>query len=199
VIKIKLPALSPTMETGAIAAWIAKEGTEVNPGDIIASIETDKAAVDFESTDNFIIVKHLYPEGTGGLNVNDMIALAAEDEDEVAEVKAMDVAQFMSTDKTESKEVKPEVEVKQNIVKTSTEADDLKPPTNLPETKILISPSAKAIFETNNLTFKTAFSHKFVTKVDALNMMYHLNASKQVSPVGISANSTTSESTQSLG
>lgn len=110
-----------------------------------------------------------------------MIALAAEDEDEVAEVKAMDVSQFKSaggSGKTE--EVKPEVktETKPEIVKPSVATESaINTPSNLPETKILISPSAKAIFETNNLTFKSAFSHKFITKIDALNMIYNLNVS----------------------
>jgi len=59
VIQIKLPCLSPTMEVGTIALWNAKEGDAIKPGQIIASIETDKAAVDFESTDDFIMVKHI--------------------------------------------------------------------------------------------------------------------------------------------
>lgn len=107
------------------------------------------------------------------MNVNDVIALAAEDEDEVAEVKAMDVSQFKGGVKDTKEEVKKEVKTEVKIenkpeVKTDSGA---KTPSNLPETKILISPSAKAIFETNNLTFKSAFSHKFITKIDALNMI----------------------------
>lgn len=36
------------MEKGNIAKWLKKEGDQFKPGDILASIETDKAAVDFE-------------------------------------------------------------------------------------------------------------------------------------------------------
>jgi len=52
------------------------------PGNIIASIETDKAAVDFESTDEFKIVQILYPEGTSDLEVNTVIAIGADDDEE---------------------------------------------------------------------------------------------------------------------
>jgi len=47
------------METGTIASWNVKEGDLVKPGSILASIETDKAAVDFELTDEFYIAKLL--------------------------------------------------------------------------------------------------------------------------------------------
>jgi pyruvate/2-oxoglutarate dehydrogenase complex dihydrolipoamide acyltransferase (E2) component len=43
-----MPNLSPTMEKGNISKWVKKEGDHVKPGDILASIETDKATVDYE-------------------------------------------------------------------------------------------------------------------------------------------------------
>jgi len=42
-IKILMPALSPTMEEGTLAKWMVKEGDNVQSGDIMAEIETDKA------------------------------------------------------------------------------------------------------------------------------------------------------------
>jgi len=162
VIQIKLPCLSPTMEVGTIALWNAKEGDAIKPGQIIASIETDKAAVDFESTDDFIMVKHIYPEGSSNLPVNCVIALAAEDEDEIEEVKKMDIEQFKikNTDSASASTPEPK---KEEIEPVAIKRDDIpsqKPSEHLKEEKILISPSAKAVFETNNLTFKSAFSHK---------------------------------------
>ena len=43
--KILLPALSPTMETGNLVKWLVKEGDSVVSGDILAEIETDKATI----------------------------------------------------------------------------------------------------------------------------------------------------------
>lgn len=43
-----MPNLSPTMEKGNIGAWKVKVGDKIGPGDVLCSIETDKATVDFE-------------------------------------------------------------------------------------------------------------------------------------------------------
>ena len=43
-----LPALSPTMTSGNVAKYLVKVGDEIQPGDRIAEIETDKATVDFD-------------------------------------------------------------------------------------------------------------------------------------------------------
>lgn len=46
---IRMPRLSDTMEEGTVATWIKKKGDEVEEGDILAEIETDKATMEFES------------------------------------------------------------------------------------------------------------------------------------------------------
>ena len=46
---IKMRRMSDTMEEGTIAAWHKKVGDEVDNGDLLAEIETDKATMDFES------------------------------------------------------------------------------------------------------------------------------------------------------
>ena len=42
-IKVTMPALSPTMTEGTLAKWVKSEGDQVEAGDVIAEIETDKA------------------------------------------------------------------------------------------------------------------------------------------------------------
>ena len=54
-----MPALSPTMETGTIASWTLKEGDSFAAGEVLCSIETDKASVDFEAQDDGILAKIL--------------------------------------------------------------------------------------------------------------------------------------------
>jgi pyruvate dehydrogenase E2 component (dihydrolipoamide acetyltransferase) len=46
---VKMPRLSDTMEEGTVASWLKKVGDEVEEGDILAEIETDKATMEFES------------------------------------------------------------------------------------------------------------------------------------------------------
>jgi pyruvate dehydrogenase E2 component (dihydrolipoamide acetyltransferase) len=46
---VKMPRLSDTMEEGTVASWLKAVGDEVEEGDILAEIETDKATMEFES------------------------------------------------------------------------------------------------------------------------------------------------------
>jgi pyruvate dehydrogenase E2 component (dihydrolipoamide acetyltransferase) len=52
-----MPALSPTMEAGTIAAWKLAEGDSFKDGDVIAEVETDKATVDMVATDDGVLAK----------------------------------------------------------------------------------------------------------------------------------------------
>jgi pyruvate dehydrogenase E2 component (dihydrolipoamide acetyltransferase) len=46
---VKMPRLSDTMEEGTVASWLKKVGDQIEEGDILAEIETDKATMEFES------------------------------------------------------------------------------------------------------------------------------------------------------
>jgi len=76
---ILMPALSPTMEEGKLSKWLVKEGDTVNPGDVLAEIETDKATMEVESVDSGKVTALLIPEGTEGVKVNTPIALVLGD------------------------------------------------------------------------------------------------------------------------
>ena len=52
---VGLPALSPTMEAGTLSKWLVKEGDSVSPGDAMAEIETAKASMAFEATDDRLL------------------------------------------------------------------------------------------------------------------------------------------------
>jgi len=81
MIDILMPALSPTMEEGALAKWHVKAGDTVKAGDVIAEIETDKATMEVEAVDEGVVEALLVAAGTEGVKVNTPIArLAAEGE-----------------------------------------------------------------------------------------------------------------------
>src|SRR5436190_21784726 len=87
--EILMPALSPTMEEGKLAKWLVKEGQTIKAGDIIAEIETDKATMEVEASDEGKLGKILVAEGTEGVKVNTPIAtLLAEGESEGAAAPA---------------------------------------------------------------------------------------------------------------
>ena len=78
-IEIKMPALSPTMEEGTLAKWLVKEGDDVQSGDILAEIETDKATMEFEAVDEGKIGQIMIAAGTQGVKVGTVIATMAGD------------------------------------------------------------------------------------------------------------------------
>jgi len=82
---IQMPALSPTMEEGTLAKWLVKEGDAVSSGDLLAEIETDKATMEFEAVDEGTIAKILVAEGTEGVKVGAVIAILAEEGEDVAQ------------------------------------------------------------------------------------------------------------------
>ena len=91
--EIKMPALSPTMETGTLSKWLVAEGDQVRSGDIIAEIETDKTTMEVETIEDGFIGKLLVPEGAENVQVNATIAILIDDAgDTVPEVAAADSA-----------------------------------------------------------------------------------------------------------
>ena len=86
--EILMPALSPTMEEGTLAKWMVKEGDNVSSGDILAEIETDKATMEFEATDEGIVGKILIAEGTEGVKVNTAIAIMVDEGEAVPDASA---------------------------------------------------------------------------------------------------------------
>ena len=61
--EVVMPRLSDTMTEGKVLKWRKHEGEPVKRGEIIAEIETDKAAMELESYDSGIVDKIIVPEG----------------------------------------------------------------------------------------------------------------------------------------
>ena len=85
-IQVLMPALSPTMEKGNLAKWLKKEGDTIKSGDVIAEIETDKATMEVEATDEGKLGKILIPEGTADVAVNTPIATILADGESAADL-----------------------------------------------------------------------------------------------------------------
>ncbi|WP_019854638.1 pyruvate dehydrogenase complex dihydrolipoamide acetyltransferase [Actinopolyspora mortivallis] len=61
--EIHMPRLSDTMEEGVISAWRKRVGDQINRGDVVADIETDKAVMELEAYDEGVLEKILVGEG----------------------------------------------------------------------------------------------------------------------------------------
>ncbi len=86
-ITVTMPRLSDTMEVGTVVQWHVKEGDAVNPGDVLADIETDKATMELEAFDEGTVAKLAAQQGEA-VNVGDPIVIIAEDGEDVAEAAA---------------------------------------------------------------------------------------------------------------
>ncbi len=126
---ILMPALSPTMEKGNLAKWLKKEGDTIKSGDIIAEIETDKATMEVEASDEGTLGKILVAEGTQDVAVNTPIAVILADGETASAASAAPAAKPAAKPpaKTETK-----AEVKSSAAPAAPEAPHVQAPQVLP-------------------------------------------------------------------
>jgi pyruvate dehydrogenase E1 component beta subunit len=72
---IVMPSLSPTMEDATLDRWYVAEGDDVQIGDVIAEVTTDKATLEIEADQAGRVAKLLVEEGAKGVLVNAPLAL----------------------------------------------------------------------------------------------------------------------------
>ncbi len=82
--EITMPRLSDTMSEGTVSRWLKKEGDQINKGDILAEIETDKAIMELEAFESGTLVKIVQPEGAT-VAIGEPIAVVAKEGEEIAE------------------------------------------------------------------------------------------------------------------
>ena len=61
---INMPKLGFDMAEGPLVRWVKQVGENINKGDVLAEIETDKATVEVESSANGVVLQHIVDEGT---------------------------------------------------------------------------------------------------------------------------------------
>ena len=61
--EIFMPRLSDTMEEGTLSQWLKKIGDQIEKGDIVAEIETDKATMELEAYDAGVLEQILVAAG----------------------------------------------------------------------------------------------------------------------------------------
>ena len=91
-IQILMPALSPTMTEGNVASWLKNEGDSVQAGDILCEIETDKATMEVEATDEGTLARIVAPAGTEAVPVNAVIGLILEEGEDASALEGAEAA-----------------------------------------------------------------------------------------------------------
>ena len=62
----------------------------MNPGDVLAAIETDKATVDFEMQEEGFVAALCYPEGAKDVELGKVVAILVENKEDIAAFKDYD-------------------------------------------------------------------------------------------------------------
>jgi len=102
---VKMPKLSDTMKEGVVAEWHKKVGDEVESGDLLAEIETDKATMEFESfQDGYLL--YIGVEKGGTAPVDSVLCILGEKGEDYKEL--LKEAEAEASAKEEEKEEAPE-------------------------------------------------------------------------------------------
>ena len=138
---VTMPRLSDTMEEGTVASWLKSVGDEVEEGDILAEIETDKATMEFESFYSGTLLHIGIQEGEGA-PVDSLLAIIGPegtDVDAILKSQASGGSSKSAPKKETSKEEAPKAEATSKKQETITATQDGQ--------RIFASPLAKKIAE----------------------------------------------------
>ncbi|MBA30935.1 MAG: dihydrolipoamide acyltransferase [Chloroflexi bacterium] len=106
ITEVTMPSMGADMTEGTIVKWLFKEGDDVNKGDKIAEVETDKTVVEMEAYSSGKLKKILVPEGTM-VNVGIVIAYIGDENDEIPQL-----VDETSIDKKDSSNPETQIETK---------------------------------------------------------------------------------------
>jgi len=80
--QVIMPKLSDAMTEGRVLQWLKKEGDRVQGGDVLASIETDKAEIELEAFGSGVLRKILIGDGAT-VPVGQLIGVIAEPDEDI--------------------------------------------------------------------------------------------------------------------
>ena len=119
--KIIMPKLGLTMEEGVINKWLVKEGDQVEKGDALFEVATDKVNMEVESTANGVVLKIMAAEGET-IPITQTVAYVGKP-GEVIEEKEESVP---APQKTEEKPVSVQIEEKKATIDLETAGERIK-------------------------------------------------------------------------
>ena len=120
---IKMPRLSDTMEEGTVASWLKKKGDQVEEGDILAEIETDKATMEFESFYEGTLLHIGIAEGETA-KVDALLAIIGEEGEDISGLLDGSSDSGSADEKSESDEESNAAAEETEAREGSAEADD---------------------------------------------------------------------------
>ncbi len=142
--QVIMPKQGQSVETCIITGWYRKKGETVKTGDLLFSYETDKAAFDFESPADGILLEIIHPEGSE-VPVLDIVALIGQEGEETSSPNIPDVSAIPAEEnQTPSKEFR---EISATAAPVTGQIDTEALP------KLRISPRAKRLAERKGIDY----------------------------------------------
>ena len=141
---IRMPRMSDTMEEGNIVEWLKKVGDAVEPGDVLAEVETDKATMELESYHEGVLLHIGVAEGP--VPVNGILAVIGE-KGEDFEAQLKDAESSESDAGTPPSEAAPAAEPTQTTHATVETA----PVVSAMDAHVKASPLAKSMAASKNI------------------------------------------------
>ena len=99
---INMPKLGFDMAEGTLVRWVKQVGENINKGDVLAEIETDKATVEVESPASGVVLQHMVDQGTV-VPVNAPIAVVGQAGEKVEAAPAKEDGKQKAEAKPETK------------------------------------------------------------------------------------------------
>ncbi|TID30516.1 hypothetical protein CANINC_000869 [Pichia inconspicua] len=155
-----MPAMSPTMESGAIVEWHVKEGDSFSSGKSLLDIETDKATISVDAIDDGIVAKILLPDGTKDIKVGTPIAILADPDDdlstlELPEITVTKPVQAIDPEPVAAKETKSPKSTPSSNTSTASKLDTSASQKADPNQRLF--PSVENLLKANNISEAEAF------------------------------------------
>lgn len=161
-IEIKMPRLSDTMEAGTLVKWYVKEGDEVESGQVLADIETDKATMEMPTYDAGKVAQIVCKAGAN-VSVGETVMILAEEGESIeSAVKSVGGGRAESAGaadaKNEQKSSAAPTATKERAASGSSGASassNGSPGQNGAAGRMLVSPLARRIAEENGLDLRS--------------------------------------------
>lgn len=133
-----MPRLSDTMEEGNIVGWLKNEGDTVEPGDVLAEVETDKATMELESFFSGVLLYIGIKEGPvpvdgiiaiigkKGEDYKKILSEAENSESKVESKEDAPVAKLEQPKEISTPSIKTEVAVQPQVVQSNDDSNRVK-------------------------------------------------------------------------
>lgn len=152
---VKMPKLSDTMTEGVVAEWHKKVGDQVETGDLLAEIETDKATMEFESFQDGVLL-HIGVQKGGAAPVDSILAILGEKGEDVsalleAEKNKPAVEEVVEMASPVVEQQAEKVDVNKTIPVAPVQSSNYPSANSVSNGKIKVSPLAKKLANDRNI------------------------------------------------